>query len=250
MKIINVTQGSGEWLRARAGVLTASDFDQLLTPLWKKREGEGPQTYVLRKVAERCMGLPLEQGGSWAMDQGTILESEAIPWLEFTYNLSVRRVGFVTSDDGRVGCSPDGLIGEDGGLEIKCPQPVAHLKYLLAGGLPREHVAQVHGSMYVTGRRWWKFVSYSRQFPPVVVTVERDEAIIAKIDAVIIETLAELEAKYETVRALKAAHDAPLIEAGRERLVMEEAAAREAIGGGELPGEKWLREHGGGRNAA
>lgn len=250
MKIINVTQGSGEWLRARAGVITASEFDSLMTPLWKKREGEMPQNYILRKIAERCMGLPLSDASGWALEQGAILESEAIPWLEFTYNLSVQRVGFITTDDSLIGCSPDGLLGEDGGLEIKCPQPVAHLKYLLAGGLPREHVAQVHGSMYVTGRRWWKFVSYSRQFPPVVVTVERDEAIIAKIDAVIGEALAELEAKYETVRALKAAHDAPLIDAGRERLAIEEAAARAAIGGGELPGEKWLRQHGSGRSAA
>lgn len=244
MKIVDVKQGSAEWLRARAGVLTASEFDNLISPTFKRREGQMPQTYILRKIAEQIMGLPIEQGGAWATDQGAILEGEAIPWLEFTHNLSIDRVGFVTSDDGRVGCSPDGLIGEDGGVEVKCPQPVNHLRYLLEGGVPADYLLQVHGSLYVTGRKWWLFVSYSRQFPPVMVRVERDEKIIAKIDEVLMATLDEFETKLAKVRALKVEYDGPKIAAGRERDAKEEAAARAALGGGELPGEKWLRENG------
>lgn len=244
MKIIDCKQGSGEWLYARAGVITASDFDNLMTPFWKKREGDTPQSYILRKVAERCMGIPLEQPSSWAMDQGAILEAEAIPWLEFTHNLTVQRVGFVTSDDGRIGCSPDGLIGEDGGVEIKSPQPPNHVKYLLAGGVPKDYLAQIHGSLYVTGRRWWYFVSYSRQFPPLMVRVDRDEGIIAKIDAVLQESLADLEAKLATVQALKAEYDGPRNAAAEKIFAADLAKMRAETPDGELAGEKWLREQG------
>lgn len=244
MKIIDCKQGSGQWLAARAGVITASEFDSLMTPLWKKKTGETPQTYIVRKVAEACMGIPLTDPSAWVMDQGVILESEAIPWLEFTHSLSVQRVGFVTSDDGRIGCSPDGLIGDDGGIEIKCPQPTAHVKYLLAGSVPPDYLAQVHGSMYVTGRRWWKFLSYSRQFPPVLVHVDRDDEIIGKIDAVIQESLADFEEKLKNVRAIKEAYDGPKIAKAEKRLAEEIAEMRAKAGGGELPGEKWLRENG------
>jgi hypothetical protein len=91
--------------------------------------------------------------------------------------VSVQTPGFITSDDGRIGCSPDGTIGDDCGLEIKSPQPPAHLKYLIAGVVPPQYLPQVHFSMLVTGFPRWVFVSYSRQFPPLVVEVKRDEAI-------------------------------------------------------------------------
>lgn len=244
MKIIDCKQGTSQWLAARAGIFTASDLDNLITPAWKKRTGETPKTYMLRKIAERCMGMPLEQGGAWATEQGTVLEGEAIPWLEFTYNLEVKRVGFVTSDDGRVGCSPDGLIGDDGGVEIKCPQPTHHLKYLLGGVVPDDYLAQVHGSLYVTGRKWWYFCSYSRQFPPLLIKVERDEGIIAKIDEVIQESLVEFEEKLARVQAMKEAHDAPIREAGEKLLKEDIERMRVKHGGGMLPGEKWLEEQG------
>ncbi len=240
MKIIDCKQGTGPWLWARAGILTASEFDSLMTPLWKKRDGETPQTYILRKVAEACMGIPLSDPSAWVMEQGAILEAEAIPWLEFTHNLTVQRVGFVTSDDGRIGCSPDGLIGDDGGIEIKCPQPPAHLKYLLGGVVPKDYLAQVHGSLYVTGRGWWKFLSYSRQFPPMLLHVERNEEIIAKIDAVVQESLVDFEAKLAKVRALKAEYEGPK-NAEAEKIMKADIAKMRAEAGGELPGDKWLR---------
>lgn len=244
MKIIDCKQGSGEWLQARAGVFTASEFDNLITPTWKKRTGQTPETYMLRKLAERCMGFPLDQPGSWAMDQGSILETEAIPWLEFTHNLKVQRVGFVQSDCGRMGCSPDGLIGDDGGVEIKCPQPVNHLRYLLAGTVPDDYLAQVHGSLYVTGRKWWLFVSYSRQFPPVMIRVERDENIIAKIDEVLTGTLDEFAAKLEKVRALKAEYDAPITAAALKNMAEEERKERAKYPDRVLPGERFLMQQG------
>lgn len=187
-------QNSGEWMVARAGIPTASEFDQLLTPEFKLRIGQTPASYLARKLAERWIGGPLMTvGGMWAMEQGHILEDEAIPWYEFEQGVSIERVGLVTTDDGRVGYSPDGLIGEDGGLEIKCPEAQTHVRYLLDGCVPKDYLCQVHGAMYVTGCPWWRFLSYRRHFPALLVTVERDEMIQERIAEALTGFLARLD---------------------------------------------------------
>lgn len=174
-------QGSLQWLRARAGIPTASEFDQLLTPKFEIRTGEMPKTYLSKKLAEAWSGMPLvSEQNSFAMEQGVILEESAIPWYELEFGEQVRRVGFITTDDGRIGCSPDGLIS-DGGIEIKCPQSHTHIGYLLAGDVPKDYLCQVHGSLFVAGAPFWKFVSYNRRLPPLVLTVFRDDDIQKRI---------------------------------------------------------------------
>ena len=200
-------QGSEAWLLKRAGVPTASEWDAVISPKWKARTGEGRQTYLLSKVAEKLMGYPEQTWGGGAMEQGSILEGEARPWFEFTTGITVDRVGFCTTDDGRLGCSPDGLIGEDGGLEIKCPSPHKHLAYLVAGVVPDDYLAQVHGSMLVTGRAWWQFISYNRNFPALVLTVKRDEAIQAAMRAALDAFLADFDAALAKVNALIEANE-------------------------------------------
>lgn len=170
-------QGSVEWLQARAGVVTVSEFDNLVTGEFKIRDGEMPKTYLARKLAERWLGSPLAGFQSIDMDVGTILETEGIPFFELMTDQVVQRVGLITTDDGRVGCSPDGLLSDDSGIELKCARPETHTKYLLAGTLPKEYRAQVHGAMFVTGRPRWVFMSYCRRMPPLIITVERNEAI-------------------------------------------------------------------------
>jgi len=179
MKILEVTQGSEEWLRARAGIPTASEFGNLVTPLFKVRTGDMVDTYLCRKLAEKWIGGPLPttySGG--AMEQGNLREEEAIPWYEFTTGRRVDRVGFVTTDDGRIGCSPDGLFAEGGGIEVKCPDLHTHVGYLLEGELPEHYRAQVQGTMLVTGAEEWTFLSYAPKLPPLVLTVNRDEKAI------------------------------------------------------------------------
>lgn len=161
----------------RRGRPTASEFCELITPEWKVRTGQTPQTYLYGKVAEMFCGAAMDQANSWAMEQGSMLEKDAIPYYELMTDAKVERVGFVTTDDLRIGCSPDGLIGEDGGIEVKCPTPPVHLQYLVEGVVPKQYLAQVHGCMLVTGRPWWVFMSYNRHFPPMIVRVERDEKI-------------------------------------------------------------------------
>lgn len=194
MIILPVEQGSVDWMLARSGIPTASEFDALVTPEFKMRTGEMPTTYLSKKLAEAWQGGPLLGFNVFDMDQGNILEDEAKPWFELEHNRPVERVGFITTDDGRVGCSPDGLLGEDSGIEIKCPRAETHIRYLLNGRLPKDYAAQVHGSMFVTGRKEWKFLSYRRHFPALLITVERDEEIQKTLAKALAEFLKRFDA--------------------------------------------------------
>jgi hypothetical protein len=197
MVIHEVEQGSLEWMALRAGIPTASELDALLTPLWKIKTGDGPQTYLEKKLAEWWQGGPLPGfSGAFATEQGTILEQEARPWFSLEYKVDIKRVGFITTDDGLFGCSPDGLLDKEG-LEIKCPEAHTHVGYLLDGVLPKDYMAQVHGGMYVTGFESWKFVSYRRNFPQLVLTVERDD----KIQGHIAEALDLFQERFEEGKA-------------------------------------------------
>ncbi len=177
MKIVDVAQGSVSWLEARAGVVTASEMDALITPLYAVRKSEGVEAYMARKLAEKWGG-PLPQPKVFAMEQGNILEDEAIPFYAFEFETKIERPALITTDDGRAGCSPDGVIelgdNESHGLEIKCPSRPVHTSYLLDGVVPKEYRAQVQFSLWVTGFPSWKFVSYCRQMPPLILTVEAD----------------------------------------------------------------------------
>ncbi len=196
MKILPHAQGSLEWQIARAGIPTASEFGNLVTPKFEIRKGEMLRTYLAAKLAEAWLGGPLIGFNTFDMDQGRILEEEARPWLELATEMSVQPVGLITTDDGRVGCSPDGIVMEPAGtfgVEIKCPQPTAHVKYLMSGKVPDEYLPQIHGGMYVTGFKEWKFLSYRRNFPKLLLTVERDEEIIEAIG----EALTEFQMQFE-----------------------------------------------------
>ena len=184
MIIHDCEQMTLEWIRLHFGIPTAASLDQLLTPEFELRKGEMPKTLVYKKVAEKLQNRPLIDldKSSFMMEQGMIIEEEARPWYALEYDKTIKQVGFITSDDGRVGCSPDGLIeGEECGLEIKSPAAHTHVKYLVNGVLPKEYVAQVYGSMFVTGFRKWLFVSYRRGFPALVLEIPRHQTIMDQI---------------------------------------------------------------------
>lgn len=175
MIIHDVKQGSEEWMRARSAIPTASEFDNLVSPTGKIREGDMPKSYLARKVAEAWRGGPLPSAGFFDAEQGQILEQEAIPFLTLEYGWEISRPGFITTDDGKIGCSPDGMIeSQKCGIEVKCPRADTHVGYLLNGGIPKDYIAQVQGSMLVTGLTMWKFVSYQRDFPILTLTIEKD----------------------------------------------------------------------------
>jgi YqaJ-like viral recombinase domain len=192
MKILECEQNTLQWLNYHIGIPTAGGLAELVDTKFEIRTGETPKTYLCKKLAEAYRGKPLISlgsngaSGAFSVEQGMILEEEALPFFEFQTNSNVQRVGFVTTDDGKFGCSPDGFIlAKNGkpmaGLEIKCPAAETHVKYLLAGEVPKEYRAQVHGGMYATGLFHWVFMSYRRGFPALFVKVDRDPEIIQKI---------------------------------------------------------------------
>lgn len=181
MKISREPQGSEAWKALRLGVVTASEIDALVSPLGKVRTGQGPRSYLCRKVAEKLFGWSAEQLNTSPVAQGSIIETMAVPWYEVMHDVTVDRVGFCASNDGRIGCSPDGLVGEDGGIEVKAPQAPNHIEYLLAGIVPPDYVMQVQFSLYVTGRKWWDFVSFHPHMDKLVVRVMPDPALQSAI---------------------------------------------------------------------
>lgn len=196
MIIHNCEQGSVEWMLLRAGKATASEFHNLISPTWEPRKGEMVSTFVAEKAAEWWLGGPLPQFTGWDSEQGNVLESEARPWASLELNQEIQKVGFITTDDGLAGCSPDGLL-PGCGVEIKCLQPEHHVKCLLRGGVPKEYGAQIHGGMWVTGYTQWKLVLYSRTFPSIILDVQRDEEIQDVITEALSDFLARLEAAKE-----------------------------------------------------
>ena len=196
MRHINVQQGTDEWLQARLGVLTASNFSKFITPGGKastQAEGE-----INKLIAERITGQRADMFTTPWMERGTELEPKARELFEFMTNHSVNQVGLMLKDDYQIGCSPDGIIGS-AGLEIKCPAPATHVKWLRAGTLPDEHQAQVQGSMLVTGFDTWYFMSFNELMEPLALCVERDQIYIDKLQALLIaaeQTINEEVKKY------------------------------------------------------
>ena len=129
MKILTMAQHSDEWFKARAGMLTASKADSILTPLFKVKDGKAVDTLIAKCLAEKWTGGPLPEDmvNVLPMEFGSILEDEARPRYTFLTNQEVREVGLVETDDGFCGASPDGLIGDDCGIEIKCPNASTHV---------------------------------------------------------------------------------------------------------------------------
>lgn len=202
MKTHACKQGSSEWAALRLGVITASEIDALVTPLWKQRTGAGVETYLHLKLAEKIMGYAGKTGGTFAMEQGNVIEDVAVPWYEFAHDVKVQRVGFCTSDDGTVGFSPDALVGEDGGLEVKSPQPPAMIEYLLAGVVPPEYMPQVQMSLWVSGRKWWDFCAFHRYLPPMVIRVRPDPVAHAAIAKAVKDFLASFDAAHAKLAAM------------------------------------------------
>jgi hypothetical protein len=188
VEIIECEQGSPEWHAARCGIVTASRLKDVLA------EGDGKMRskYMRELASERLRGW-VEDGYSNAhMERGHEQEDEARRTFAFEHAITPVRVGFIKN--GRVGCSPDSLIGDDGGLEIKTALGHIQIERLKSGKVPSEHKAQVQGSLWITGRKWWSFVSYSPDLPLMHDRVERDETYIARIAAAVDAFNAELDA--------------------------------------------------------
>jgi len=195
MMMLQLEQGTQEWLDIRKGVITASRFKDVVTPA-KAEKSKSAKSYMYELLAEK-MGATIDSFKSSAMERGNELEPEARSTFEFLTDLKVKEVGFVLHDNGLIGVSPDGLIGEDGGLEIKCPLAKTHIKYLIDGVLPLEYKPQVMGNLWVTERKYWYFMSYHPELPPFILRVERDEKYIKKLSDGLLAFADDVQVEYE-----------------------------------------------------
>jgi YqaJ-like viral recombinase domain len=178
MKEIKVEQGSPEWVAARLGLPTASNFDKILTPGGKL--SEQARKYAFYLAAELLLNRQLDNIDylDWVA-RGKELEPTAVQNYEYLQEVKTKQVGLITTDDGRIGASPDRLIeGVKGGLEIKCPSPQIHMGYMI-DGFGKAYKVQVQGQMYVAELDFVDRYAFHPEMPPVLERTTRDEPFIA-----------------------------------------------------------------------
>jgi putative phage-type endonuclease len=191
VRIIECDQGSEAWYAARCGVPSASNFDMILTT--KGERSKQRQKYMYRLAGERVCGIPEEAYQSAAMARGKEMEAEAREFYEFAKGVDVRQVGFCMDDNAPFGASPDGLVGDDGCLEIKCPIIATHVGYLIENMVPLDYFQQTQGQLLVTGRIWCDFVSYYPGIKPLIIRVNREEPFIKILKSELLGFCEELE---------------------------------------------------------
>lgn len=198
----DLQQKSWDWFTARAGKVTGSELGNLITDKGKLRDWKTamPNSYLNRKVAEKWRGQPLESfQGNRQTEQGNIWEDKARSYFSGLLDRDIATVGGIESDDGRLWCSPDGIIGETVGLEIKCPNADTHVGWLREGVIvPEEHVLQCQFGLYVTGWQEWVFGSFVSDMPHLMITVNADSS----LHMIIKDALQEFEMRFVTVWAM------------------------------------------------
>jgi hypothetical protein len=193
LEVIDCEQGDPGWFQARVGIVTASEFHSVLA----KGEGKTRRKYMLRLIAERITGEPQETYTNAVMERGKLMEAEARDYYAFMTGVEPVRVGFLKR--GRVGCSPDSLIGDNGLHEIKCKESHLHLEVLIADRLPPAHVAQCQGSLWVSNREWIDFQSYWPKLNPFIKRVYRDENYIKNLSSEVDAFIDEMDTLYERI---------------------------------------------------
>lgn len=192
-------QGSKAWSDARLGIPTASQFSRIITQKTLK-VSESATGYRNELLAEWLLREPLDGGDFDFTQRGTALERGARKFYEMAREVEVDSVGLLLRDDRRCGGSPDGLVGTDGGLEIKCPSAAVHVGYLL-GGESDKYRAQIQGNIWIAERAWWDFLSYHPTLPPALVRCHRDERFIAALAQAVDEFCDRLAAAKEELIA-------------------------------------------------
>lgn len=203
MKIITADQGTPEWFAARLGKATGSRFADVLAG----GKGLTRKAYAVQLALEIVTGKQAETFTSQAMQDGTEREPIARALYEAHTGNFVDEVGFCLHDTMDCGVSPDGLINEDGGIEIKCPKASTHAGYLSIPAEPSTYTAQIQGCMWVTGRSWWDFVSYHPDFPEnaqlIVRRIQRDDVYIAALQTSVEMFMKEVKREVDLIRNFK-----------------------------------------------
>ena len=198
--ITDIEQGSEDWHKLRYGWVTASRFKDVMA----KGAGKTRKSYMYQLAAEALTDLRVEGFTSEAMLWGTETEPQARAMYEFDSGNTVDEIAFIRYRDGlKIGCSPDGLIGDDGLIEIKCPKTTTQIETIVSGKMPNSHKPQVQGQLWISGREWCDFVSFDPRINGSAsyfcITVERDEEYIKELAAGVEAFESELKKLVESL---------------------------------------------------
>jgi putative phage-type endonuclease len=202
--MLDVQQGSDAWLALRAGKVTASRVADVIAKT-KSGWGASRANYMAELICERLTGQPTPSFSNAAMQHGTLTEPEARAAYEFRFNCDVAQIGFVAHPIiAMSGASPDGLVDDDGLIEIKCPNSATHIETLLSGNMPSKYETQMLWQLACTQRKWCDFVSYDPRLPPAmqmfVRRLYRDDGMIAELEKLVCDFLSEVDAKVAALR--------------------------------------------------
>lgn len=205
-KPIYVEQGSPEWFEARLGKATASRFSDIISKI-KTGESAQRKNYRAELVAERLTGERIDIYKTAAMQWGT----ETEPLARLKYSLltgdDAEECGFFAHESLMAGASPDGLIGDEGALEIKCPNSATHIDTLRKGSVPYQYYWQVMGQLWITERKWCDFVSFDPRLPEnaafLKIRVYRNEQKIKELEAEVVDFLESVESDIAFVKNYK-----------------------------------------------
>jgi putative phage-type endonuclease len=198
-------QGSPEWFAIRCGKVTASRVADVVART-KTGWGASRANYAAQLVAERLTGKAAEGFSSKEMQWGTETEPQARDAYSFIANVDVAQVAFIPHPHVKeCGASPDGLVGDEGLVEIKCPNTATHIDTLLGESLPNKYILQMQWQMACTGRQWCDFVSFDPRMPEsmqiYIERVKRDEEQIKTLEKEITAFLTELALKVDALKA-------------------------------------------------
>jgi hypothetical protein len=198
IELLNIEQGSDEWVQARVGLVTASRCGDVIDMTKKGDESAHRRDYRSELICEILTGQPYPRLITREMQWGIDQEPFARAAYEMQRDVLVETRGFVVHPDiARFGASPDGLVGDDGLIQIKCPNTSTHLRWMLAGTIPVEHMPQMLAELACTGREWCDFVSYDPRLPAhlqlFVRRYQRDDAMIAALETEVVNFNAQIE---------------------------------------------------------
>ncbi len=201
-----IIQGSDEWKQLRLGKVTASRVADVVAKT-KSGYSTSRANYAAQLIAERLTGTPAESYTNAAMQHGTETEPDARAAYEFYQGVTVQEIAFVPHPQiDQAGCSPDGLIGDDGLVEIKCPNTATHLDTLLGQAVPGKYDTQIQFQLACTGRSYCDFVSYDPRMPEnmrlFIKRVMRDDKRIAELESEVAAFLLEMAVKLSQLNTL------------------------------------------------
>lgn len=200
-QIIDCVQGTKEWFQYRLGIPTASNFGEMLRNGKGGKPSQSMKTYMYKLAAEKyTLDLPENYSNKY-MDRGTELEPKARLAYYFATGVEPKQVGIILNHG--AGYSPDGLIDDDGSIEIKVRMPHIQLNTLIEQEVPRENVAQLQGGLWVSERGWIDYVSYCPKMPLFIKRVYRDEEMIERIADAVRKINYEVDKLVDQLKAME-----------------------------------------------